>query len=363
MTVYNPDAPPSDELIDAERRRHERKSAKSGRAAMAEYNRGTAARNSNAMMTREVEKWNTGRRAAQAAQPVGPRVDPHPPVPLLSEAGEIGQRVAELIRLDRLDGALTRSLARITDENREIEAEAAAYALRTRLSEAAAALIDATSRKEKAPEVLRALVDEHHDRERLVVPLEIDKGLRAAIESEVCQRAAGSVRGVLDEIDTAVLDEADAVLADAVQAHERLSLAGVGVDVTLDQAVDGDDDGVLSAVRLWRSAVARWSDVQSVRMWCAAAIDRGFEVRTTGVSVVRPPKVRGGQFLTEAEARKHNSPQAEARTQGSSCWQGSAPSWLAGRTEHEVLRWFVGLDAKQRPNPRGVADLDTNKGA
>lgn len=338
----------------------------SSRAASREANRRQAERNSDAMMARETEKWRIGQEATQATRPVGPRVKPHPPTPLLSDAGPIGQWVADRLRLDRLDWGLSRSVARIDEESREIAAEAAAYALRTRLAEAAAKLVDATVKKSKAPEVLRPLVEEYHDRERLSVPLDIDRGLRAAVEAEVCQRADESVRGVLDEIDAAVLDEARKVLADAVQAHERLKLAGVGVDVTLDEVVDGPDDGVLSAVRLWRSAVARWSDVQSVRMWCAAALDRGFEVRTTGVAVVRPPKVRSGQWLTEAEAKRHNSPQAEARTQGSQ-WQGS--SVLRGvdtASAHSVLRAWSALDEHDRPSPRGVADLDTldtNKGA
>ncbi|MDY6808342.1 MAG: hypothetical protein SW127_04915 [Actinomycetota bacterium] len=328
---------------------------KSGRAAMADHNRGTAERNSDAMMARETEKWRIGQEAAQATRPVGPRVDPHPPTPLLSDAGDIGQRVAELVRLDRLDGARSRSVARIDEESREIEAEAEAYALRTRLAEAAAELVDATSRKEKAPEVLRALVDEHHARKRLSVPLDIDRGIRAAIEAEVCQRADETVRRVLDE--------ACKALADAVQAHERLKLAELSVDADAGALVDHGDDGALSALRLWRSAVARWSDVQSVRQWCAAALDRGFEIRTTGVAVVRPPKVRSGQWLTEAEAKRHNSPQAEARTQGSQ-WKGSAV--LRGvdtASAHSVLRAWCALDEHDRPSPRSVADLDTNTGA
>lgn len=335
----------------------------SSRAASREANRRQAERNSDAMMARETDKWRIGQEAANAARPVGPRVDPHPLTPLLSDAGDIGQRVAELVRLDRLDNALSRSLARISEETRTIEHEAASYALRTRLAEAAVALVDATSRKEKAPEVLRRLVDEHHDRQRLSVPLDIDRGIRVAIESEVCARAAESVRGVLDEIDAAVLDEARGVLADAMQAHERLTLAGLTIDADAGALVDYGDDGALSALRLWRSAVAQWSDVQSVRMWCAAALDRGFEIRTTGVAVVRPPKVRSGQWLTEAEARKHNSPQAEARTQGSQ-WQGSAV--LRGvdtASAHSVLRAWCASDEHDRPSPRGVADLDTNAGA
>lgn len=59
---------------------------------------------------------------------------------------------------------------------------------------------------------------------------------------------------------------------------ERLSLAGVGVDVSLDNVVDG----VLSALRMWRGAVVRWEQAQAVRQWVAAALDRGLMVDSRG---------------------------------------------------------------------------------
>ena len=69
--------------------------------------------------------------------------------------------------------------------------------------------------------------------------------------------------------------------------------------------------------------------------------------------------MRSGAHLREAEARAANAPQAAPRNKASYCWQGPAPSWLAGRTAHETLRWWwCGLDEHERPAPRGVADID-----
>lgn len=350
-TSFDPAVPPPEAAFARKRGHDDAGTAMPDRAAMKRLNEATAARNSDARMARETA-------SARPFVPPTPRsVPPHPPTPKLADAGDIGQQIVELVRLDRVAGALSRATARIDEEAREITAAAERDNLRARIAEAADAALDAAERKEKVPPTLMPILQ--WDRDRIDhTPVDLEKGLRTAIENGVCDRALAAVRGVLDEIDAAVLAEADSVLAGASQAHDRLKLAGLSVDVTLDEVVDNGDDGALSAVRLWRSSVSRWDDVQAVRQWVAAVLDRGFEVRDGVIRVVPPPRVRSGSFLTDEEARKANSPQAEARTQGSQ-WEGStAPGWLADTGSHEVLRWWVGLSEAQRPRPRGVADLD-----
>ncbi len=324
------------------------------RAAMARMNANTAARNSDARMAHETARASVTPRVPRT-------VPPHPPTLKLVEAGEIGAAVLDLVRLDRVDGALSRSLARVAEESRELSEQIAVDNLRARTTAAAGAALDAAERKERVPEVLGPILTWQHSRIDHV-DQDVEMGLRLTIQKEAADRALSAVRGVLDEIDAAVLDEAHGVLSDTVQAHERLKLAALSVDVTLDEVIDNGDDGALSAVRLWRSSVSRWDNVQAVRQWVAAVLDRGFEVHDGVLRVVSPPRVRSGAFLTDAEARAHNSPQAEARTQGSQ-WEGStAPGWLADKGSHEALRWWVDLSEAQRPAPRGAADLDNRKG-
>ncbi|WLP92506.1 hypothetical protein [Gordonia sp. NB41Y] len=342
--VVDVDTPPSAAAYARERQRpvygaSRAEVARHNKRAMAEYGDRLAA--------------DSIRNAPQPAPPVGA----HPPTPELTDAGDIGQAVIDLLRVDRIEAARTRCLSRIVEEERHQAEEASRAALDARIDEALTAAWSAAAKREKVPGLLDDIVrwDAH---ERITQDrLNIGKRLREAIDERAVLEAREAVRGALDEIDDAVLDEAHAALADAVQAHERLALAGVAVDADAGALVDAGDDGVLSALRLWRSAVARWSDVQAVRQWCAAALARGFVVSQGSVVVVPPPRKRSGEYLRHDDAQRHNGPQAEALTQGSGAWQGDAPSWL-GQGSHEALRWWVGLDEHERPEPRGVADLD-----
>lgn len=203
------------------------------------------------------------------------------------------QQVIGLLQLDKIEAARTRCLGRVTEEERHHAEEASLAALDARIDEALMAAWSAASKREKVPGLLDGIVrwDAHEriTRDRL----NIGQRVRDAIDARAVSDALDGLRAVLDEIDTVVLDEAHSALSDAVQAHTRLAMAGVGADADAGAVVDAGDDGVLSALRLWRSAVARWSDVQSVRTWCAAVMARGFVVDRHGsVVVVPPPRMR-----------------------------------------------------------------------
>ena len=348
--------PPSAQAYAEEERRRGRNAEMSqpGRKEVEEHNRRVMAQAGDRLMA------STTSVAPEPAAPVGS----HPPVPVLAERGDIGQAVVDLLRFDRIEAARTRCVSRVVEEERTLVDEAHGDALDAQIDEYLSAAWSAATKKERVPALLDPIIrwDAH---ERVVEDRRlIGKRLRTAIDDRAVSDAQDAVAGALDSIDELVVREALGAADDAVQAAERLTLAGLDVDADAGALVDRGDDGALSALRLWRAAVVRWERVQAVRMWCAAALDRGLTVSREGsVCVVPPPRMRSGEWLSEVDRQRANAPQAEVRTQGSAQWQGSAPSWLAGRTAHEVLRWYVRLDAGDRPVPRGVADLDDVIGA
>ena len=325
------------------------------RASMAAMNRNTARRAADARMARE------------GARNVAPEPEPmpgqHPRTPSLADLGDIGAQVLDLVRLDKVDGMVSRALARVDEECRELAETARRDSVAARTTAAATAALDAAAKREKVPPTLAPLIHwDAHERTD-AVPLDLERGVRTAIETAAADRALAGVRGVLDEVDALVVAAAHEVLADAVQAYTRLDMAGVGVDVTLDAAVDNADDGVLTALRLWRSASERWGQVQGVRMWCGAVLARGFVVRRGVLSVTPPPRTRSGAYLADVDARAANGPQAEAVVAGVP-WQGSTvSSGVDTASAHAVLRAWCALDEHERPAPRGVADLDDVIGA
>ena len=353
-THFDPNTPPPPEAFRGSRRDPDPYGLDRppmSREEMAAANRDTEARNSDARMEREVARAN-----ALVPQRTPRGVAQHPKTPDLADAGDIGATVLDLVRLRHAEGALSRASSRVAEESREISERIAADNLRARTADAAAAALDAAEKREKVPPTLAPLIE--WDQRRVDhVPLAIEQGVRKAIEREAAERAEAAVVAALAVVDAAVIEEAGKVLRDAAQAHERLNLAGLNVDADAGDLVDAGDDGALSALRLWRSAVSRWEYVQAVRMWCAAVLDRGFEVKRGVLRVVPPPQVKVGDFVTDEQAREHNSPQAEALTQGSQ-WEGStAPRTVGEGSAHTALRWWCGLDEGSRPAPRGVADL------
>lgn len=348
--------PPSDAAYahEATRVRPNAEMSQPGRKEVAEHNRRVMAQAGDRLMA------STTSVAPEPAPPVGS----HPPVPDLTAQGDIGQAVMDLLRFDRIEAARTRTMSRVIEEERALVDEAHGDALDAQIDEYLSAAWSAATKKERVPALLDPIIrwDAH---ERVVEDRRlIGKRLRTAIDDRAVSDAQEAVTGALDDIHALVIEEGQGSLTDAVQAAERLTLAGLDVDADAGALVDRGDDGALSALRLWRAAVVRWERVQAVRQWCAAALNRGLMVDRQGsVCVVPPPRMRSGEWLSEVDRQRANAPQAEERTQGSNAWSGSAPSWLAGRTAHEVLRWYVRLDAGDRPVPRGVADLDDVIGA
>lgn len=339
--------PPSAQAYAEEERRRSRNAEMSrpSRRQVEEHNKRVMAQAGDRLMA------STTSVAPEPAPPVGS----HPPVPDLTAQGDIGQAVIDLVRFDRIEAARTRCVSRVVEEERALVDEAHGDALDAQIDEHLTAAWSAATKKERVPALLDPVIrwDTH---ERVVEDRRlIGRRLRSAIDDRAVSDAQEAVTGALDDIHALVIEEGQGALTDAVQAHERLTLANLDVDADAGAIVDRGDDGALSALRLWRAAVVRWERAQAVRQWVAAALDRGLTVSREGsVCVVPPPRMRSGEWLSEADRQRANAPQAEERTQGSYCWQGSAPSWLAGRSAHEVLRWFVGLDAGDRLSPRGV---------
>ncbi|MCG7631126.1 hypothetical protein MHN80_02255 [Gordonia McavH-238-E] len=306
----------------------------------------------NEKVTREAGDRIAASSVIRPAPTSPPAPQQHPPAPGLDDAGDLGQTITDLIRLSKLADAGSRTRARIREEAATV-AEQQRDAHQRHQRALIAEAWEAAAKRQRVPDVVeRAMRFYEHERITASVDYARDEML-AAVDARHAELARAAVADVADEIDAEVLDAANGALRDALQAHERLRLAGVSVDVTLDEAVDAGDAGVIDALRLWRESCTRWGHVQNVRQWVAAVLDRGFVVKRGQVSVTPPPRIPSGAFAdTAAVAAAHGT--AERRTQGSQ-WEGStAPRWLADKGSHEVLRWWVGLDEGSRLNPSGV---------
>lgn len=347
---FDPSEPPSDSAFARERQRINQDRASEAATPLPSgkdvqrMNRSAAARASDARMARE--------SVLQA--PPTPRTpdEPHPEAPALDseESGELGKAVAEVVRLDRVQAALSRSLSRIDDEVREISEATRSGALARFVGDRVDTAWQAASQKKSVPEMLTPTL--RFDQDRIDEDARVSRMIRTAIESRAVESAREAVSGSLSEIEAAVQDQAEKALADAQQAQERLKLADLTVDADAGALIDGGDDAALSALRLWRDAVRRWGQVQAVRMWCAAAVDRGFLVRNRELKLVGPPRVRSGEFVREEDARRNNAVQAEGKALASQ-FEGQ-PGWLGSRGAHAALKWWTGLDQGSRPEAGGV---------
>ena len=341
--------------------------------SMEERNRRFRERESDEAMAREASKLSQSLVAIQEAKRAvhGPTVSdglvpgqrhpsPEPP------AGELGDAARTLVRWDLHEAGRSRALGRITVEQAERAEDD--RGLKSTAAVLAQAALRAGAKRETVPPTWGPLVEAAIEVETAALPRtgDLEKMLHAAIDEQTIDAARTALRDALPEIDVLVRKAANQALLHAGEAHQRLMLSGVTVDLTLDQAVDSGDDGVLAALRLWRGAVAQWEDVQQVRAWCAAAQVRGLEITKKGaIVVVPPPRVPSGPYAQQNKidaAERMAEVEARTTTAPWSTDQGSttAPSWLADKGSHAHLRWWCGLTEETRPQPRGVIEQATN---
>ncbi|UPW07197.1 hypothetical protein M1C59_13935 [Gordonia terrae] len=313
-------------------------------------------------LNRQAEREAGDRIAASSVIRPAPTSPPapqqHPPAPGLDDAGDLGRTITDLIRLDKLADAGSRARARIREEApavAEQQREAHQRQQRALVAEA----WDAAAKRQRVPEIVERSM-RWYEHERLQASADYAANeLLSAVDARHAALAQAAVADAFDEIDTAVLDVANGALRDALQAHERLTLARVSVDADPQAIINSDDDGAVSASRLWSTAVSRWDEVQKVRAWVAAVLDRGFVVKRGQVTVTPPPRIPSGAFAdTAAVQAAHDT--AERRVQGSQ-FTSDAPRFVREGSAHGVLRWWCGLDEGSRPQPRGVSDrIDTH---
>ncbi|WP_267615489.1 hypothetical protein [Gordonia bronchialis] len=309
-------------------------------------------------MNRRAEQAQQDRKGREsvlspAPEPAEP-VAQHPATCELAAAGDLGEQVAELLGLPKIDGTLSRSMARVTEEDRELTERNQRAAVAARVAEAVAHAWTAAEKREKVPPTLTPVLH-WHDHELLTAHNGISTAIRQGIEQRATDAAGDAVRSALDAIDELVVTEAGEALSHAVQAFERLKLAGVSVDTDARSIIDSDDDGAVSAARLWSAACARWERVQIVRQWVGAVVDRGFVVSKGHVVPAPPPRIPSGQFA-DTEAIKAAQDTAERRVQGSP-FTSEAPRFVREGSAHTALSWWCGVDQGSRPAPSGVADL------
>ena len=308
---------------------------------------------------RKITEDREDRRMAQqsvlqaAPEAAAPPVQ-HRSAPGLDDGGELAQAIAERLRFDKLDDAHSRGASRCREEVSEI-IEAQRHAHERHQRELISEAWEAAAKRKRVPEIVERSM-RHYEHERLTTNAEFAATeLLTALDRHHEAQALQALTDALSDIDTMVSDAAREVLKDARQAADRLALAGFTVDVSLDQIVDGDDDGAISAVRLWRSAVARWTEVQVVRQWVAAALDRGFTVKRGSVTLARPPRVKSGAYARAEDVARTNGPTAEDLALLSQF--ATMPRDLADQGSHAVLRWWIGQDEGAKPAAAGISAM------
>lgn len=246
--------------------------------------------------------------------------------------GEIGQAVADVLRLDRIAATARKIEHRITEEAREMLARA----IEDRDAERLDAAWSAAVGKTKVPPIVEPIW-QWTTRDVPEAPHEHTHGVRWTAERllerlrkrQAVERGA-RVAEVLPEVDRVLVEAAENILTAAGSAADTLTGAGLTVDATAEQIVEhgGSDVGV--AWRAWRDAVAAWGDLQSVRRWLAVAAEQGF-------SETNPERLAYGEGVADLEALVWGSQFDGA---------GVPAGGVAG-----ALSWWVG---NGRPAPIGV---------
>lgn len=257
----------------------------------------------NARVQRETEDarmaaFTTGSRRKGArtgteapAPTITPTIADGAPVPPIL-AGEVGQRVADLLDLDSIGSAAKKVLHRIDDEAKEL-AEEQRSGLERHITETLTAAWTEARAKHKVPPIVGPVV--HHD-EHARLTTNIDwraRDLSARVNAQHAQRNRERVAERISAVDAIVTEEARAVLADAGAAADELAAVDLTPDASPAEVIDSGDERSIAAVRDWRSAVTRWSDLQSVRAWVAVAVDRGFSQRTPTELEPAPRRLTG----------------------------------------------------------------------
>lgn len=251
--------------------------------------------------------------------------------------GEIGQAVADVMRLDRIAATARKVEHRIDEEQREMLARA----IEDRDAELLDAAWSAAVGKTKVPPIV-APAWEWTTRDVPTAPQEHAHGVRWTAErllERLRKRQAvetgARVAEVLPEVDRVLVEAAENILTAAGSAADTLAGAGLTLAATAEQIVEHGGSEVGVAWRAWRDAVAAWGDLQSARRWVAVAAERGF-------SETNPERLTYGEGVTDLEARVWGS-----QFEGA----GVPVGGVAG-----ALSWWV---SNGRPAPIGVGSDET----
>lgn len=250
--------------------------------------------------------------------------------------GEIGQAVADVLRLDRIAATARKVEHRITEEAREMLARA----IEDRDAELLEAAWSAAAGKTKVPPIVEPIW-RWTTRDVPEAPQEHVHGVRWTAErllerlrTRQAVEMGARVAEVLPEIDRVLVDTAESILTTAGSAADTLTGAGLTVDATAEDVVEHGNGEALAAFKAWGQAVAAWGDLQSARRWVAVAAERGF-------SETNPDRLAYSEGVADLEARVWGS-----QFEGA----GVPAGGVAG-----ALSWWVD---NGRPAPIGVGSIE-----
>ncbi|TWS19390.1 hypothetical protein FK529_09315 [Tsukamurella asaccharolytica] len=287
----------------------------SARVEQEERNRLTQERASDERLAVEVARTNQSVRAAQEARTAlygAQKTDglapgerhPSPELP----AGELGDAIRGLLKLERIEGAYSRALARL-DEERLSHAQDSERGWEAAAEAVAAEAVRAGMRKEAVPPICGPVFDALTEQaDAALFTYRHFERIQRFIEAKAVIAAPAAMGRAYDDADATVCDAASAAIALAGEARDALGAAGLTVDADLEQVVDAGVEGTVEALSKWRRSVQQWRDVQQIRAWWRAAIVRGFEFDRAGhIRVVPPPRIPSGpharQHAIDAAAR------------------------------------------------------------
>ncbi|WP_430332713.1 hypothetical protein [Rhodococcus sp. ACT016] len=291
--------------------------------------------NANIAAMREPERRRQEAAAREKAEQEARRVAAAGGETVATELrGEIGQAVADVMRLDRIAETARKVEHRITEETREMLARA----IEDRDAELLEAAWSAAASKTKVPAIVEPIW-EWTTRDVPEAPHEHTQGVRWTAErllERLRQRQAvemgARVAEVLPEVDRVLVEAAENILTAAGSAADTLTGAGLTVEASAEQIVEHGGPEAGAAWRAWRDAVAAWGDLQSTRRWVYAAAERGFDDNGS---------VAYGDGVANLEARVWGS-QFEG--------VGVPVGGVAG-----ALAWWAG---NGRPAPIGVGSIE-----
>ena len=208
--------------------------------------------------------------------------------------GDVGDEIAEAVRLDLVAKAAKAIHHRVAEESTEMEAEWRREAQEKRADELLTDAWDIASKRKAVPPILLPLtgfLDNRVSENALTSRV----WLTERIDNQHADRAQQAVVEHLDELHEIIERHSSEAIDQAQRAVDVLASEGLRPNVDLAEILDSGSGEALDAIRQWRHARKAWGEAHSARLWVAVAAEIGFDPKVPE-KLARDERRRVGEF-------------------------------------------------------------------